>query len=190
MADESSLLHRLGEFFFSSDFQEAIDKFVTDNGASFGEAEVVDDVGSDKGCAKSSVSEHGHTQWNLFQDFQRVYDDKLDQFLDRENASREEFEKCCIAAHKDAESARKNLSNMSEDAMVLGLISATSDFDSFIHLMREEVRERCSSAMDEKQAKAKEMEGVASLPSIGDDSSDESGSEHQSGTINSKFRRK
>lgn len=130
--EDMSFIRRLSDFTRNSAFIHAIDEFLLSR------CHLVDTT--------LPKDENGHEDWDSFQDFQKLVNQKLHVFIVDEfgeNGSEADFiERCRIIIKKDG-----------FESQYLSILIASADFTSFVELLRSKLESVESTAYREKRVK-------------------------------------
>ena len=127
------------DFFMDSSFQSDVDSFIKENCKLFNSTSIyLDDATGGVELEKVGVREHTHEHMECFDRFTAMFDKNLDKFLKLKNVSKRDFMKICQKSHQSAqEDGQDNIGTMLVD-----LLLATSEYDTFCVMMSNEYRER------------------------------------------------
>lgn len=127
------LIGKVADHFFTDEFQAVIDGFISEHCRTF------------YGCLDAQVEGEDNKleYWAVYQEFVKLFEAKLDEFLKAESSSSSEFYSLCKAVSNSG-------NDWGEDATFINLLVATSDYESFLRLMKEEAQE--AQEMEEREA--------------------------------------
>ena len=127
------------DFFMNPSFQNEVDTFIKNNCKLFNDTEIyLEDSTGGVELENVGVREHTHEHMDCFQQFTILFDKNLDTFLESKNVNRRQFMKICQKSYKSAqEDGQDNMGTMLVD-----LLLATSEYDTFCVMMSNEYKER------------------------------------------------
>jgi hypothetical protein len=139
---EEDLLQKAAEFFMGDEFQDAIDKFVNENYLLFSDqTEVYADVehcdpDSEEYLQTGITRGHGLKQHAAYQQFQEIFEEKLETFVVRVGCNRQVFLDQCKKAISDDALGKETMGTVFVD-----LLLATSEYEGFVTMMASQAKE-------------------------------------------------
>ena len=139
MDGEAILQSCVTDFFMDPSFQSDVDSFIKENCKLFKSTSIyLDDATGGVELENVGVREHTHEQMDCFGRFTAMFDKNLDDFLKSKSISKRDFMKICQRSYQSAqEDGQDNMGTMLVD-----LLLATSEYDTFCVMMSNEYRER------------------------------------------------
>jgi|TARA_B110000211_G_C13784300_1_gene423359 hypothetical protein len=141
---ESDILTKAADFFMGEEFQDAIDTFVNENYDLFADQTEVyadaDHVDEDSDEYLPSGITRGHSlkQHAAYESFQRLFEEKLESFVERHGVDRVGFLRQCKSAISDDVQGIENMGTVFVD-----LLLATSEYEGFVTMMASQAKELC-----------------------------------------------
>jgi hypothetical protein len=142
-ADTSEILQKAAEFFMGEEFQDAIDAFVHRHYSIFADqTELYADVDhsdseSDEYLALGITRGHSTQQHEAFAQFQQLFEEKLETFVERQGVDRQGFLRACKQAVSDDAQGIENMGTVFVD-----LLLATSEYEGFVTMMATQAKEK------------------------------------------------
>lgn len=137
--DDALLQSCVTDFFMNPSFQNEVDEFIKNNCKLFNDTEIyLEDSTGGVELENVGVREHTHEHMDCFQQFTILFDRNLDDFLLSKNVNRRQFMKVCQKSYKSAQEDGED--NMG--TMLVDLLLATSEYDTFCVMMSNEYKER------------------------------------------------
>lgn len=135
---------------------EVIDAFISENVDAF------------IGCEDTQVSGEDNKleYWTVYQEFVKLFEAKLGEFLAEEDSTPAEFYRVCKAVSNSG-------NDWGDDATFINLLVATSDYGAFLGLMKEEAAEAAEIREREARKKAEAAEREEASEGKGGEAADE-----------------
>ena len=141
--DEEDILMRAAEYFMSDEFQSAIDGFVErnchlflDQTQEYAPDEVWDEE-NDEFLRPGVTRLHTLEQHEAYEQFQAIFEEKLETFYERDGVSRRGFMQQCKKAVQDAEDGKETMGTVFVELML-----ATSEYEGFVTMMARQAQEQ------------------------------------------------
>tara|TARA_B100000780_G_scaffold275377_1_gene241881 strand:+ start:1084 stop:1572 length:489 start_codon:yes stop_codon:yes gene_type:complete len=142
MIPEEDILQKAAEFFMGEEFQDAIDQFVNENYRLFSDqTEIYADVDhcdsdSEEYLQQNITRGHGLEQHAAYQQFQELFEYKLETFVQKQGINRAGFLRQCKNAISDDAQGIENMGTVFVD-----LLLATSEYEGFVTMMATQAKE-------------------------------------------------
>ena len=120
------LIELARDHFFSEDFQAELDAFIATHCRPF--AAVTDEQ---LALGRDIAVEHDMALWSTYLEFQALFEAKIESFLSARDTTVQDFFEVCKVRSADA-------ADCGGASQFIDLLLATSDYGSFLLLMREE----------------------------------------------------
>ena len=135
-AEAEEILSEAVNFFMGEEFQGSVDKFVSDNCYLFSECEYyIEDQMGGVNLENMPVREHVHEHMESFANFQELFDNLLENFLQDKACNKRQFLNICREAYEDSESGKENIGSI-----FVELLMATTEYESFCCMMAHEAK--------------------------------------------------
>ena len=140
--NEEDILCKAAEFFMGEEFQDAIDSFVTEHNHLFtDQTEIYADVDhcdpdSEDYLPTGITRGHGLQQHEAYQQFQALFERKLESFVARMGYNRSHFLRQCKQAIADDAVGKESMGTVFVD-----LLLATSEYEGFVTMMATQANE-------------------------------------------------
>jgi hypothetical protein len=136
--EHDNLLGRAAMYFMSDEFQEPISMFVSENCMLFRNQMEYADADFDDEDAEEYLKlevTRGHSldQHRVYEDFQSIFDQQMETFIDRNEVDKFHFLRLCRRAIDESDEGRETMGSV-----FVELLLATADYEGFVAMMASE----------------------------------------------------